>query len=212
MNYLQTLLALDATELASFDFDDEPEPARDIASPATARLVGSLWRETACTATFIAVSQSIANALDKASRDRPTALRVSPQAFQTYALPQMPVYAANLSTLIVSNELSHLNEPCQDFHARVDLARRMALAFGQESAAGSERTVELATLQDALAKAADAALAVMAEIVETGRALRLDDDMPAIGPAHERLAGLLLATAQGAHPCVESDGCVVVPG
>ncbi len=210
MNYLQSLLALDATALATFDFEAGP-PVRveQPSSAATARLLQALWREAATAATFIAVSASIANVL----ADRSVACPVNVQAFETYVLPQTPIFASALPGFIAGDQLAELSEPYQDFEARIGLARRMALAFAREAhGRPAERTVDLVTLQDALHNAAAAASTLMAGLVDSCRTLPLDMDFAAVETAHPRLSNLLLAVARGGHPCVEADGCVIVPG
>lgn len=213
MNYLQSLLSLDAAAIASFD--DEIELADPIpeALQVSSRLLDAVWREMESVATMAAVSASIVNALSTPEGSR----TVSAQALQTYAPPDMPVFASAFAHMIDSGRFSHLAETLQVFETRVSLARRMGLAYAREQRARSsdqtaDRTVDLETLQDAWAHACEAALNVISDVSRV-RHTQISGPFKLERPGPEqRLSNLLIAAANGLHPCVGSDGYVTIPG
>ena len=209
MNYLQSLLALDASAIANFDLvSNHSWPAPGDAK-ASLFVLEALWREALTTATFVAVSASIANALAN-----PTTAKVaSRHALQTYITPEMAVFTATRPSMINGDRLPELLAPYQAFEARVGLACRMALAYAREAKVPfSDQTVDLTTLQDASANACCAALTLLAEL---GSARRkhgtVGDDLDA-HTTQQPLMHLLIGASHGGHPCVEADGCVVIPG
>jgi PilZ domain len=206
MNILQALLSLDADAIASIQSKEGFEhsgakPAVQQGS-ATWHVLRAVQQEVETGATFVAVSASISNALSTELDGR-----MSASALLTYAPPKMPILAAALPRLIDGGELPEIVRSCQDFEARVSLARRMALAYADESSRNaSKKTVNLSALQDALAHACNSA-------VEFLEALNAQTGRSAEGSTRNRpLLDRLASAAQGHHPCVEEDGCIVIPG
>lgn len=209
MNYLQSLLTLDAAALADLETSSDEESKEPARSRETLRLIRSIVSEAECCATFLAVSASVCNAL----ADPRLSAMVSPRAFQTYVIPALPVFAAALPRMIDGELLPELAAPFQAFEARVNLARRMALAYASEAIGTATRsTVDLGTLQDAFANACNAAVDLLASLSEASDLQSDGNPEPSKGLPQDQLLGILRAAAAGGHPCVEADGCVIVPG
>lgn len=209
MNYLQSLLALDASAIASFDPEYNHSGLERGYAKASSFVLEALWREALTTATFVAVSANIANALANPA----TAKVASRHALQTYVTPEMPVFTTTWPGMINGDMLPELLAPYQAFADRVGLARRMALAYVHEAKVPfSDQTVDLTTLQDALANACCAALVLLAELGSARREHGTDGDELRAHTSQRQLIQLLIAASHGAHPCVEADGCVVIPG
>lgn len=209
MNYLQSILSLDAT---SFAGGTSAAAGADVSGndrSVELRLADGLATETETAATFVAVCASISNALSVACATR----HLSARALQTYAVPDMPMLAAALPRLIDGYALSSLFAPSQEFLARNSLVQRMSRAFAREIAGWpQDRTVELSSLQDAWAHACEAMLALRAELVNVRLNLAAETNNPEARTAHRRLSSLLSAAANGGYPCVERGGTVVIPG
>ena len=142
-----------------------------------------------------------------------TAEVVSSYAFQTYVTPEMPVFTTTWPGMINGDTLPELLAPYQAFADRVGLARRMALAYAHEAKVHlSDQTVDLATLQDACTNACTAALTLLAELSAARRPQGTDADELDAHTTQRQLIQLLIAASHGDHPCVETDGCVVIPG
>ena len=201
MDYLQSLLLRDGHSIASFDDGREAGKSRSAGDGEIRRLLESLTIEADSVATFVAVSGSIVNALAK-----PVATRaVSAQALKTYVTPEMPIAALAMARMIASDELSGLAMGYQTYEARISLARRMALAYADEtSLQPSHRTVELSTLQNAWSHACTSALS----LITTLRYISGRDNRQ----ASQKVPDLLAETASGGTPCIEPDGCIVIPG
>lgn len=208
MNYLQSLLALDASAIASFDPDFYSPGTSPAAAKSWYPRLDALLQEASGSATFVAVSASIANAL---ANPRLVSV-VSANAFRTFIVPDMPYYAASMNRLIDGEPMSELALPFQTFYARVGLMRRMTQAYAGEAASPSDRTVDLATLQDACANACRAAIALLAALSATRGDQAADHNPSEPCTPQSQLIELLAAAAHCQHPCVEADGCIVIPG
>lgn len=206
MNILQALLSLDADAIASIEREEGFEHSG--ATPvirqgsATWHVLRAVQQEVECAATFVAVSTSIANALSTSLNGR-----MSARALLTYTSPETPILAAALPRLIGGTELPELVRTCQDFEARLSLARRLSRIYANESkSAAFAQTVDLSALQDALAHACASAVRLLEAITAQTTPLAQGSNR------NHALTGLLNDAAKGQHPCVERDGCIVVPG
>lgn len=214
MDYLQTLLDLDAAALARLDspalagtlcpaIDPAPLTAADTA------MLHAVQAEIEGVATLIAVSASIANALTT-----PGAPPVNVAGFATYA-PGAPAMGSGLRSLLVSlPDGAPFPGLIDDLGRRLSLAGRMARAFASErpgqKAPGS---VDPETLADAWNRTCIcAAVAVralpLACTSKVGQSMRAAEDVARL----TGLAELLDRVAEGEPVCIEPDGCVIVPG
>jgi PilZ domain len=200
MNYLQSILCLDSEALAALEQHVIP-PVEPHPDTATLALL-SAQVETA--ATFAAVTASVANALAD-----PRAPKVNVHALTTYAPPDVPAFGSDAQLLALTTTIPGLAGSIQDFGARLGLSKRMADAFIRESTtSGHARSIAPEVLADAWSKTCASALRLVRTLSDTGPG-------QAASAHDQRFDHLchLLEDAQGRrHPCVEADGCVVVPG
>jgi len=204
MNYLQSILSLDADALSGARLGYDTDLLEIFSPSPEQRLAGALSRETECTATFVAVSASIANALSVTGKGR-----VCAQALQTFTHLDTPVLDSAMTTFLDGGKPAAILEPLQAFLFRLALAGRLSTAFVREAGLPADRqTVHCATLCDAWRNACTAAIGLLFVLNEFDAKDRCN---PA-STARQPLIDLLLRAANGGHPCVEDDGCVVVPG
>jgi hypothetical protein len=216
MDYLQSLLALDGVAIANYGKlleeertgDNEDSKPSDSAAaehpvPDTVRLLLALNAEAEAAATLIAVSASIANALARNDAPRPC-----PRALTTFAPPEPGVFAASAAHLMSQEYAPELLPALQELFSRMALARQMSRAFAAEAGINSRApSVDPEALADAWRKAcrsAETALRTLKrELNQHGAPQRA---------ATVGLLDLLDVAGRGLHPCVEPDGCVIVPG
>lgn len=200
MDYLSTLLSLDGVAIA--EFEDAFEPGETRLSAEDRRLIAALASEVRGTATLIAVSASIANALEMLGP-----ATVNARALVAFAPPEFEISEALRERLFEAALPGALERLTRELGARAGLARRMSLTYAQE-AQGPEmgQSIDAEVLAHAWRRAAKAA----AEILEALSGL--DPDGQGAAATQDGILNLLNAAAQGGHPCVEAQGGIVIPG
>lgn len=201
MDYLQSLLSLDGIAIANYD-QVLQDGRRGGARPEFVRLLMALKAEAETAATLAVVSASIANALDRAESARP-----SVRCLRTFSPPELSLFSASATALIAEETAANLVPALQDFAARISFARQMSLAFVSDLSSGA-RSIDRETLCHAWRKACSSAQrAIEALNTELGQLTAVIAPEP---PTH--LVAHLEEAASGHAPCVEPDGCVIVPG
>ena len=202
MDYLQSLLSLDGVAIANYDRllaerNKYPLPPED------ARLLLALYAEAETAATLIAVSASIANTLSREDGPSPNV-----RSLTTFSPPDLAFFTSCSPQLLQSEFGSEILPNLQDLVARIGLARQMSKALVAEASIKSKApSVDTEALSDAWQKAcSSAARALKALNREMNRQSNLAPRQSAA------LLDLLDMAGRGLYPCVEPDGCVIVPG
>ena len=203
MDYLSSLLSLDGIAIGNYDrvlADRDRTPL----APEDARLLMALHAEAETAATLVAVSASVANALAREDAPKP-----SPRSLTTFAPPDLALFSASAAQLMDAGFGSQLLPALQDLAARIALARQMSKAFVAEAGIKAKvPSVDPEALSDAWRKACGSAQtalkALKRELSQQGAPI----------PARQAVAllDLLEVAGRGLNPCVEADGCVIVPG
>lgn len=205
MNYLQTLVDLDAADLARLD---APAGDRVALSAAEKAVLLNARAEFEGIATLVAVSASIANALSVTG-----APPVNLAGFATYA-PGEPVMSAELRSLLARlTQGVAIPGHFEDWRRRLSLAGRMARSFtlerhGQQHRPAGPGSVDAETLCDAWSRTCVSAAILVRALPAVCDFSRGAEDEARLAA----LAGLLDRVADGEPACIEPDGCVVVPG
>ncbi len=175
--------------------------SQQIAS-AQARLLSALLGEVEAMSVFVAVSASIANALQSRC-----ITGVDIRALDAYLPPDPLIYNAAALDLIDSDQDGNIVAAAQLLYARIALARRQSLAAIRDNGSGLS-DAQRDTMADAWQRACGAALAL-------GTALRASlahcpSEANRVRP--HRVVDLLRWAQRGEHPCVQQDGSIVIPG
>jgi hypothetical protein len=191
LNYLQSVLALDALPLTA----DRRIPSVS-AAPANP-LVAAVNYEVEAAAALTALSYSLINRLIAA----PTAQLVETPAVYEFARCDLPLTRASIPRLIDQSAPLELIEALVRLDQRLTLAGRLSASYGQQSTPGQTEAIDISILADAWSHAAKAAVAALGALASS-----LDR------PTDPRLIELLGAVIAGQHPCVTPDGQISIPG
>lgn len=203
MDYLQSLLSLDGITIANYDrILQDPRPSK--ARPEHIRLLMALKAEAETAAMLVAVCASLANALSREHGTRPAA-----RCLTTFSPPELSLFQASTTALIGSEASVELVPTLQDFAARLSFARQMSQVFVTESpSARAAASIDAEALSDAWRKACLSAQGALAGL---SAELRRHVTATVKDPSEGLIEQLQQAEA-GLSPCVERDGCVIVPG
>lgn len=205
MNYLQSLLALDGVAISNYELALSAEN-RQRETPGLVKLLLALNAEAETAATLVAVSASIANALESSEEASP---RPSARSLVTFAPPELVLLAASTSQLVSAQLDGNMLVQMQNFSNRLTLAKQLSRAYAAEQGIRSQKTsIDIAALGDAWRHACRSAIGAL-------RSLKSElkfQGAEAEAPAKVGLPDLLEVAARGLSPCVEPDGCVIVPG
>ena len=126
-----------------------------------------------------------------------------------FAPPDLALFVASATQLVNAGFGAKLLPALQDLAARIALARQMSKAFMAEAGIKAKvPSVDPEALSDAWRKACGSAQTAL-------KALKQEmSQHGAPAPARQAVAllDLLEVAGRGLHPCVEPDGCVIVPG
>lgn len=165
------------------------------------RLTSAVTDELVTLAGPIAAVTSVLNAVASPEHG-PCDLDVLP----TVMPPEPVVYRAILERLSAVEADSEVISLIHHFHHRLALvarATRPALFRGAPELGG---TVDVTALADAWRELAESVIEIVCRVQELGCLT------PACTARFERLFCTLLEAAEGGTPCIQSDGCVEVPG
>lgn len=167
------------------------------------RILMALLGEVESMSVFIAVSASIANAL----QCQPPGCAISTEALDSYLPPDPLIYNSVTLELIELDRDGDVIAAQQLLHTRLALAQRLSKAYVRAGANGSSEFLR-DTLADAWQRTCGAALGAAMSLRGP-----LMDSMPELSRARSmRVSDLLRAAQRGEHPCVHADGGIVVPG
>lgn len=204
MNYLQSLLALDGAAISNYEMAlRSQDEQREV--PGHVRLLIALNVEAETVATLAAVSASIANAMAKGGASTGPA----PRSLVTFMPPDLTLLATSTAQVVDARLDKNLLKELQNFSSRLGFAKQLSRAFAAECGIKSQKSsVDVLALADAWRHGCGAAItalrALTAELEYYGAGLE--------APAKTGLPDLLEVAARGLSPCVEPDGCVIVPG
>ena len=206
MNYLTSVLALDSASAASFG----APPATDTRTQdGSSGLLAALLHESDYAATMIAVCASITNVLAQPAGSR-TAL--TGNVLTTYAALPMLVFETVAQRLLEEERLAPAAGSYLALSSRLALAQRMSQIYADEMSGAVQKSVDLAALQSAWRHACVAALRLRQDLWAALAEKNVLGQIAGPVASRQRLSCLILAAANGDHPCVDDDGHVSIPG
>lgn len=175
----------------------------DVKPAVCEKLLSALLCEVEAISVLVLASTSLANALAQ-----PAGEHVPRSAFVTYLPPDYILYTATAGDLVRAGAGPEVLTTQQMLNSRLMLAKHLSVAYAAESANTTSGGVQRDTFADAWQRTCGAAIAAAQAL----RQAIIEASAGRVQPRTGRICEQLKAAQRGEHPCVLSDGSVIVPG